>query len=401
MATAAPPTRPRAAPNPVLDFVRSHALAIGFAVVALLFPWILNAIPDHDYLLPTTTALICADFVLLALGLNIVVGYAGLLDLGYVAFWAIGAYVMGWLGSTFFIQRNIHFLDVVPPAVRGIHLNFWLIALLGGIACALAGVVIGAPTLRLRGDYLAIVTLGFGEIIPQVFLNSGSIRGFNLTNGAKGITPLDLGGFGNFLHSASGGILPKVILASDFRPRWYIIAFFCFLAVFVSTRIRVGRLGRAWIAIREDELAAAAMGIPLMRTKLAAYAVGAFFGGVGGVFYAWNGSNVFATSFIFNYSALILCMIIVGGMGNVYGVILGGALLSWLNYSGLNVIGNRVNETFGTHFSIPDKNFLIFGIILVAMMLLRPEGFLPAARQKALITEEHTEGDALFAERAG
>jgi ABC-type branched-subunit amino acid transport system permease subunit len=277
-----------------------YAVVIVALAIAILFPWIRDALPNSDYWLPMTTVLITADFVLLALGLNIVVGYAGLLDLGYVAVWAIGAYVMGWLASGFFVERSVHILTPIPDTIPGIHINFWIVAIIGGCACALAGIVIGAPTLRLRD----------------------------------------------------------------------------------------GKLGRAWIAIREDELAAGAMGIPLMRTKLWAYAVGAFFGGVGGVFYAADQSAVFPTSFFFNISILILCMVILGGMGNVWGVILGASILAWLNYKGLAVIGTAFNSAAGTDINVPNKSFLIFGIILVTMMLLRPEGLLPAARQKALIHEE-------------
>ncbi len=360
-------------------------IALAFAIA---FPWIRDALPNSDYWLPMTTVLITADFVLLALGLNIVVGYAGLLDLGYVAFWAIGAYVAGWLASGFFVERSVHILTPIADTIPGIHVNFWLVVIAGGVACALAGIVIGAPTLRLRGDYLAIVTLGFGEIIPQAFLNLEEYTG-----GARGITPLDPIGLG-VLSSATGGAIPETVFIFDLKPRYFIIMFFCLVAIYVSLRLRDAKLGRAWIAIREDELAAGAMGIPLMRTKLWAYAVGAFFGGVGGVFYAIDQSAVFPTSFFFNISILILCMVILGGMGNVWGVILGAALIAWLNYKGLAVIGTAFNSAAGTDINVPNKSFLIFGVILVVMMLLRPEGILPAARQKALIHEEVDEGSA-------
>ena len=371
-------TRRRAGGGPVTRW----GIVIVALAVAIAFPWIRDWLPNSDYWLPMTTVLIIADFMLLALGLNIVVGYAGLLDLGYVAFWAIGAYCAGWFMSAFFANRDFHFLSAAPETLPGIHINFWIVCIIGGIACAGAGIVIGAPTLRLRGDYLAIVTLGFGEIIPQVFLNLDEY-----TNGARGITPLDPIGLG-VLHTISGGRIPEVVNIFDLRPRYYIILFFCILAIYVSLRLRDGKLGRAWIAIREDELAAGAMGIPLMRTKLWAYAVGAFFGGVGGVFYAVDQSAVFPTSFFFNISILILCMVILGGMGNVWGVLLGAGILAWLNYKGLAVIGTAFNSAAGTSINVPNKSFLIFGIILVVMMLLRPEGLLPAARQKALLHEE-------------
>ena len=257
-------------------------------------------------------------FMMMAVGLNIVVGYAGLLDLGYVAFYAIGAYVMGWFASGQFQGQkcsnphfsvdncpaqlvpklNISFGGVgLPVGTGGIHLSIFLVLLIAGAVTALFGILIGLPTLRLRGDYLAIVTLGFGEILPQIARNGDNIAGWNLTNGALGITPIDQPGFGNHLSNITGGFLPASFQtccnAKIFEHQistadlfyWFAILLLV-ITVFVSLRLRDSRLGRAWIAIREDETAAAAMGIPLMRTKTWAYAGGAFFGGVAGAYYA-------------------------------------------------------------------------------------------------------------------
>ena len=235
----------------------------------------------------------------------------------------------------------------------------------------MAGIVIGAPTLRLRGDYLAIVTLGFGEIIPQVFLNLDEY-----TNGARGITPLDPIGLG-FLHTISGGRIPEVVNIFDLRPRYFIILV---LLPAVRSTCRCGCATASWAApgsrSARTSSRPARWASRCMRTKLWAYAVGAFFGGVGGVFYAVDQSAVFPTSFFFNISILILCMVILGGMGNVWGVLLGAGILAWLNYKGLAVIGTAFNSAAGTSINVPNKSFLIFGIILVVMMLLRPEGLL-------------------------
>ena len=230
-------------------------------------------------------------FTMMAVGLNIVVGYCGLLDLGYVAFYAVGAYTAGWFASQQFEQVTFHFGSSVDNDKVGIHLSMWVVLIIAGLLTMLAGILIGLPTLRLRGDYLAIVTLGFGEIIPQVVRNGDSFGGFNLTNGTFGIAPIDPVGFP--LLSAIG--LPDNFQASDNRARWYyLIAFLLLLfTIFCSVRLRDSRLGRAWIAIREDETAAAAMGIPLMKTKTWAYALGAFFGGVAGAYYASFKSGAF------------------------------------------------------------------------------------------------------------
>jgi branched-chain amino acid transport system permease protein len=249
--------------------------------------------------------------------------------------------------------------------------------------------------LRLRGDYLAIVTLGFGEIIPQFVRNGDNLKGFNLTNGTFGINPIDQPGFGESLHDAVG--LPGSFQQSFKREElfyWSILALILF-TVFCSVRLRDSRLGRAWIAIREDETAAAAMGVPLMRTKTWAYAIGAFFGGIAGAFYASFKSGAFPSDFYFNISVFLLCMVILGGMGSVWGVIAGGVLLGWLNVEGLAVIGDKFNDSAGTNIEIAKYQFGIYGVIIVLMMLFRPIGLIPEKRRKREL-EEGVQDETLY-----
>jgi branched-chain amino acid transport system permease protein len=338
-----------------------------------------------------------AVYVMLALGLNIVVGYAGLLDLGYVAFFALGAYTLGWFGSSLFAGQNIHFLDVGNTEIPGIHLSFWVIVPLAGLVCAIAGIIIGWPTLRLRGDYLAIVTLGFGEIIPDVFRNGDSIGGRNFTNGVRGITQLDRPGFGTTINDATGGFLPDRYssLPSELKPWYYTILIMVLMTIFVNLRLRDSKMGRAWIAVREDEVAASAMGVPLMRTKLWAYAIGGVFGGLAGSIYGSFINGIFPTSFSFQISVIVLVMVVVGGMGNVWGVIVGASLISWLNFTGLGKIGDLLNDAIpgAAHdVDITKYKYGLFGFLLIMMMLFRPEGLIPSARRKAEFREG--EGEA-------
>ncbi len=339
--------------------------------------------------LPLTALNQCVIWATLAVGLNIVVGYAGLLDLGYVAFWAIGGYVAAWIMSPFFQQWQINiFGSPLPGQERGIHLNFWLVLVIGAAFCALWGVIIGAPTLRLKSDYLALVTLGFGEIIPEVFRNGESVNGFNLTNGSKGIDPIDPIPTGPFQLLG----VPANLGPFDNGYKFLVYVLLAAFAIFVSLRIRVGRLGRAWLAIREDELAASMMGVPLMRTKLAAYAVGAAIGGLGGVAYATLTSGVIPDSFQFSNSIILLAMVVLGGMGNVWGVLLGALILEWINVVGLPQFGASFNSTFGTEINFPSYNFLIFGLLLIVMMLFRREGLLPETRTRQVLQEPERTG---------
>ncbi|HEY6053265.1 MAG TPA: branched-chain amino acid ABC transporter permease, partial [Gaiellaceae bacterium] len=339
---------------------------------------------------------------MMAVGLNIVVGYAGLLDLGYVAFYAMGAYTAAWFASLQFPHQTIHFGAIgITPDLPGIHLSIWLILPIAALLTAGAGIIIGLPTLRLRGDYLAIVTLGFGEILPQIARNGDSLfgTGFNLTNGPNGITPIDAPGFGNTLHNATGGILPANYLAAANADRlfyWTAVALLL-ITVFCSWRMRDSRLGRAWIAIREDEIAAAAMGIPLMRTKTWAYAMGAFFGGIAGAYYAVFKSATFPGDFFFNISVFILCMVILGGMGNIWGVILGAAFLAYLDREGLANTGSWLNTNLHVNIDVPLYASGIYGVIILIVMLFRPEGLIPD-RRHVVELHEGVEDEPLYDE---
>jgi branched-chain amino acid transport system permease protein len=337
----------------------------------------------------------------------VVVGYAGLLDLGYVAFYAVGAYTAAWFASLQFAGAkcpkpgisaancpvatvpNIDFSlggIGVTPGSGGIHVTIWVLLIAAGLLTALIGIIIGLPTLRLRGDYLAIVTLGFGEIMPQVARNGNNLfnTGFNLTGGPQGITPVDSPGFGHNLSSWTGGFLPDNYLtnAQSANVFYWTALVLLLITIFCSLRLRDSRLGRAWVAIREDEIAASAMGVPLMRTKTWAYACGAFFGGIAGAYYAAFKSSTFPQDFYFNISVFILCMVILGGMGNVWGVILGAAFLEYLNIEGLANTGAWLNSNLGMHINVPLYQSAIYGVLIVLVMLLRPQGLLPSARRK-------------------
>ena len=330
----------------------------------------------------------CLIYAIMALGLNIVVGYAGLLDLGYVAFWAIGAYVGAWLMSTFIyqIKAGVHIGSAATVRHQpGVHISFWAVLVIGALVCGMFGVLLGAPTLRLRGDYLAIVTLGFGEIVPEFFTNGDKIAGVNITNGPRGINPVDPI---NTTPLSYVGFPKQLGLGASALPYLYLIlcglVAFC---LFVSLRIRSGRLGRSWLAIREDELAANMMGVSLVKTKLSAYAVGALFGGLGGVAYSETVGGALPDSFKFAQSIFVLIMIVLGGMGNVWGVLIGAIVLDWINNSGLIQLGSIYNSTFNKHIEIQNYTFLIFGTILVLMMLFRREGLLPERRTQQIMHE--------------
>jgi branched-chain amino acid transport system permease protein len=329
------------------------------------------------------SAVIILVFTMMAVGLNVVVGYAGLLDLGYVAFYAAGAYMAAWLASLQFSQVTTHFGSVgISDEQPGVHFSIWLVLILAGVFTAIVGIIIGLPTLRLRGDYLAIVTLGFGEIVPQFVRNGDSFGGFDLTHGTFGITPIDAPGFGETLNDWIG--LPINFQQSLDRDKlffWTALALIL-ITIYCCKRLRDSRLGRAWIAIREDETAAAAMGVPLMRTKTWAYAIGAFFGGIAGAYYASFKSGAFPADFFFNISIFLLCMVILGGMGSIWGVLLGGTLLGWLNVEGLAVVGNKFNDVSGLDIEVPKYQFGIYGIIIVLVMLFRPTGIIPERRRK-------------------
>jgi branched-chain amino acid transport system permease protein len=366
--------------------VHRWALPVGVIALAVLYPFYVDFLP---LAFPGVgIAVVMLVFTMMALGLNIVVGYAGLLDLGYVAFYAAGAYIAAWFASLHFEDISFHFGSVgIDRDAPGIHISVWLVLVVAGLFTTVVGILIGLPTLRLRGDYLAIVTLGFGEIIPQVVRNADEPGiGFDLTHGTFGITPIDSAGFGSTLGAVG---LPEVYRSATNRAElyyWTALALLLF-TVFCSVRLRDSRLGRAWIAIREDETAAAAMGVPLMRTKTWSYAMGAFFGGIAGAFYAVFKSGAFPADFYFQFSVFLLCMVILGGMGSVWGVILGALILSWLDREGLAKIGSYIGDITGSDIDVPKYAFGIYGAIIVTMMLIRPAGLIPERRHKIELEE--------------
>jgi branched-chain amino acid transport system permease protein len=361
------------------------AVTLGAVLALFFYPQYIESLESlpllGDFVPSLDSMVVMIVFTMMAVGLNIVVGYAGLLDLGYVAFYAAGAYTAAWLASQQFDQWTFHFGSVgISREIPGIHISIWLVLIIAGCFTALTGILIGLPTLRLRGDYLAIVTLGFGEIIPQVVRNGDNVFGFDLTNGTFGISPIDSPGFGEWGESLG---LPLSYQQSFERAQWFYwtAVVLLLITVFCSFKLRDSRLGRAWIAIREDETAAAAMGVPLMRTKTWSYAIGAFFGGVAGAYYASFKSGAFPSDFFFNISVFLLCMVILGGMGSIWGVLLGGMILGYLNVEGLAKIGTELNEA-GIAFEPTKYQFGIYGLIIVLMMLFRPGGLIPERRHK-------------------
>jgi branched-chain amino acid transport system permease protein len=382
-------------------------LPVAVLGIFICYPWYVGWMPQLPIFGPfpqLSTVVVMLIFSMMALGLNFVVGYAGLLDLGYVAFYAMGAYMAGWFASNQFANQHLDLGAVgLFQGWSGYHITIWLLLPMAGVATAIIGILIGLPTLRLRGDYLAIVTLGFGEIMPQIARNGDNLfgTGFNLTNGTGGITPIDGPGFGNWAQTHLH--LPANYLNAqnfDSLYLWTAIALVA-ITVFCSMRLRDSRLGRAWIAIREDETAAAAMGIPLMRTKTWAYATGAFFGGVAGAYYASYKSGAFPDDFFFNISVFILCMVILGGMGNIWGVIFGACFLAYLDREGLSNVGAWFNNHFHTNLNVPLYEFGIYGVIIVVVMLFRPEGLIPSQRRAAELHEGVHDDPLYDAETAG
>ena len=357
--------------------VQSLVLAAIIIVIAFALPQFYDA--GSSFIEDCTYAL---AYVVMALGLNVVVGFAGLLDLGYVAFFAIGAYTIGWFGSSFFAGSSVHvgvseFLKAQP----GIHLNFLLILVIAIVLTSLAGAILGFPTLRLRGDYIAIVTLAFGEIVGRIAINGDeNVLGFidfNLTNGRQGINPIDrpdlplLGQFSTL----------------DLRPWYYLALVLAVIAVAINIRLRDSRLGRSWIAVREDEVAAVSMGIPTTKVKLLAYATGAAHGGVAGAFLGAFIEQVNADQFAFSFSIFVLAMIILGGLGSIWGVVLGAIALSFINTRLIPDILNDIPSKIGLDFDLTQLGFGIFGFLLVIMMVLRPQGIIPEKRRQIELTE--------------
>ncbi len=364
------------------DQDRNKLIVLGvLAVILLVLPFVLRPVLSifgstvfGDTMGAINSTMI---FVLLALGLNIVTGYAGLLDLGYAAFFAIGGYTMAFLTA-----RG-------SPFYESFHTNFWVALPISFLMAALFGVLLGAPTLGLRGDYLAIVTLGFGEIVPLTFNNLTKVTG-----GDTGLSGLEQPGLFGFQFSSST------------LEAWYLVTVLVlFFSIFMIRRLVDSRLGRAWMAIREDEIAASSMGINLVRTKLLAFGMGASFAGFAGAIYANSLGSANPSQFRFDVSVLVLSMIILGGLGNIWGVIFGAVTLAMSDRYVIPFFTEQVRKVAE---GIPDtqtlvngvltkeanpfkdilinvgsnSRLLIFGLILVTMMLVRPEGLFPSGRRK-------------------
>jgi branched-chain amino acid transport system permease protein len=363
--------------RPVLPPWFSRVAAIVVIIFAFIFPLFFGK--ADGWVDDMTLAL---AYTVMALGLNVVVGFAGLLDLGYVAFFAIGAYCTGWFSSGFYANSNVHlWVSKFQNSLPGIHLNWLIVVVIAMALCAVAGILIGLPTLRLRGDYIAIVTLAFGEIIRVFAINGDEIKVFGgqstLTAGRQGITPIDQ---------------PKLPFLDPFqslnlRPWYWTALVMVLIVIFCNIRLRDSRLGRAWIAVREDEVAAASMGVPLVKTKLLAYATGAAFGGAAGAFLGAYLNTVNADQFAFAFSIFILAMIILGGLGSIWGVVIGAITLTLINYRLIPDVLNDVPSKLGLDFNLADLSFGIFGFLLVIMMVLRPEGLLPERRRKLELEE--------------
>jgi branched-chain amino acid transport system permease protein len=353
---------------------RSISIIIGMSVITAILPLLVTLPPLNGFNAQRVwidSFATAGIFVLLALGLNMVVGFAGLLDLGYAAFFAIGAYTYAFAASSF----------------TGQHLPFWVMLLVGALVAAVFGILLGAPTLRLRGDYLAIVTLGFGEIVPIVFRNLGEIT--NGTNGISGIDRPELPAL------VIGGSIFEIIFNAANPMSYYVtMAIIITVVLILVYRLQDSRLGRSWQAIREDELAAASNGINTVSTKLLAFALGATTAGFAGVFSASKLVFVSPDQFGFTVSFTILAMVVLGGMGNSIGVAIGAFLIYIIQgvmLKQLTQFFDRVQVPVLSDINFVEYQFLLYGVALVAMMLLRPEGLFPS-RQRA--RELHTsEGD--------
>jgi branched-chain amino acid transport system permease protein len=344
---------------------RSISIILGMAIVTTLLPFIVTLPPFNGFNAQRVwidSFATAGIFVLLALGLNVVVGLAGLLDLGYAAFFAIGAYTYAFAASGFTNQ----------------HIAFWPMLLVGALIAAVFGILLGAPTLRLRGDYLAIVTLGFGEIVPIVFRNLGS-----LTNGTNGIAGIDRPTLPR-ITIGDFDLVNVVFNAANPMSYYVTMAIIITLVLILVYRLQDSRLGRAWQAIREDELAAASNGVNTVTTKLLAFSLGATTSGFAGVFSASKLVFVSPDQFGFTVSFTILAMVVLGGMGNSVGVAVGAFVIYVIQSVVLKQLTNFFND-----FQVPvlsdinfvEYQFLLYGIALVAMMLLRPEGLFPSRKR--------------------
>jgi len=330
-----------------------------FGALLAVLPFLLGMV-GQSWIRTLNFALI---YVMLALGLNVVVGFAGLLDLGYIAFYGVGAYVWAMLASPHF----------------GLHLPFWVILPMGFVLAAIAGALLGAPTLKLRGDYLAIVTLGFGEIV-RIFLNNLDAP-INITNGPQGINRIDTFKVGEFMFGRTQEIFGFRITGPE--KYYYLLLFLTIVIVIICARLQHSRIGRAWEAVREDEVAAKAMGINTRNIKLLAFAMGASFGGIAGCMFASMQGFVSPESFSLTESIAVLCMVVLGGMGNIPGVILGALLLSVFPELLRAVVVPLQQTVFGDVILDPEGiRMLLFGFALVLVMIFRPEGLWPSALRR-------------------
>ncbi len=345
---------------------RSAVGALLIAVVLVVAPFVAGAALGNAWVRVLDFA---ALYIILALGLNIVVGFAGLLDLGYIAFYAVGAYLYALLASPHF----------------GVHWPAWAILPLGALVAGFFGVLLGTPTLRLRGDYLAIVTLGFGEII-RIFLNNLNAP-VNITNGPQGVNRIDP-------ISVAGHPLSKALDVFGFNVPgvylyYYLFVIIALAIVFVGIRLQDSRIGRAWVAIREDEVAAKACGINSRNIKLLAFAMGASFGGVAGGLFAGFQEFVSPESFSLMESVMVLCMVVLGGMGHIPGVVLGGLLLSVAPEVFRQGAGPVQTLLFGQVLLDPESlRMLLFGLALILVMLYRPAGLWPDPRHRRELAED-------------
>jgi branched-chain amino acid transport system permease protein len=377
-------TDPRKDPNSMVY--------IALGLFALLFPFIANVLSGGAPNFLLSVAGDAGVYLLLTLGLNVVVGMAGLLDLGYAAFFAIGAYTFAFIASDH-LQ--------VTPLHTSLHVPFWIVLLIALFVAASFGVILGAPTLRLRGDYLAIVTLGFGEIVPRVFRNASV-----WTSGVNGISALDTPELPVWIRGPwSGDPLGFVQNFKIFDPLAYYVIMVCLLVICVVLvrNLQHSRMGRAWAAIREDEVAAAAMGVNTVQAKLLAFAIGAAFSGFAGTFYGAKLSLVSPENFGFSVSITVLVMVVLGGMGNIPGVMAGSLLVYYVifvllpqlpdnavglaNAIGLNALTQQNGDFPGIGEFISRLKFLVFGLILIVVMLVRPQGLIPSRERQQELTK--------------
>ncbi|MGQ7936704.1 ABC transporter permease subunit [Paraburkholderia sp. D1E] len=382
--TSIQPIEPSTTLIPEKNLTKTLTVGIITAIFVIAAPMIIGAAGGNYWVRVLDFAML---YVMLALGLNVVVGFAGLLDLGYIAFYAIGAYVAALLSSPHLTSQFEWIAHLFPG---GLHAPIWIIVPIAMALAATFGILLGAPTLRLRGDYLAIVTLGFGEIV-RIFMNNLD-RPVNITNGPKGITgidPVSVGGFSLAqTHSLFGMQFPSVYLY------YYLFVLCSLLVIWVCTRLQHSRIGRAWAAIREDEIAAKAMGINTRNVKLLAFAMGASFGGLSGAMFGSFQGFVSPESFTFWESVVVLACVVLGGMGHIPGVILGAVLLSVFPEFLRSTMGPLQNAIFG--HEIVDTEVirqLLYGLAMVVIMLYRSEGLWPAPK--------HEDKIAKLAKRAG